>query len=124
VRSSSKSGASSTGSNARTGTRVPGSRDQSAQRGLALHDLRQCLRVLVAARQIRGEQLDRPGERGEWVADLVGKPGRELADRSEPLAPSQLLLHLDHACQILEDDDRAVRSSPRIAQHRDRHSQV
>ena len=67
----------------------PGVGEKRSDRGveplrLAQHDVHQ-LRLLGRQRQLVAQDLDRPGHRGQRVADLVGDAGGHLPHRRQPL---------------------------------------
>jgi len=66
------------------------------------------------------EHLDRSGDRGERIADLVRDAGRKLADRRHPILQAQLLLESLHVGQVLEDDADSRRLSVERVERRDR----
>jgi hypothetical protein len=54
----------------------------------------------------------------------VGEPGRELSDRGQALGPAELVLHLGHMGQVLEDQDAPVGLPSGVAQERVRETQM
>ncbi len=96
-----------------------------------LEDRREAVRLLDddlhqaplrgAGRGGGGEDLDRTGDRGERVPDLVRDRGCQLADRGELLLEPHLTLELLQLGQVLEDQDPARDPAVPVAQrcHRD-----
>ena len=106
--------------------RLPGERlrvvEQVADRlvhALALvQDLVGDLAPGVALREVFGEHLDRAGDAGERVLDLVRDARRQLADARQPLGADQLLgvEALDLALRGVELPDHRVEAAPEAAE--------
>src|SRR6266571_2191624 len=73
--------------------------------GLAHHDLREAL-ARVIGRERAGEDLDRPGERGERVADLVRDIRRHPTDRRQPIGLTHPHLHFAKRREVLTGADQ------------------
>ena len=66
-----------------------------------------------------GEHLNRAGDGGQRIADLVGNARCQLADRGESLPELQLVLQLPPFGQVLEDEDETGPGAFGVGQQRD-----
>ena len=80
--------------------------------------LRDDLRLARVLREVLGEQLERAGEAGERVLDLVREAGRDLAHRREPVGPHHALAveRLELGLAAAQRGERRVEAARRDAE--------